>query len=436
MLKEYTRETFLQQFRRRDFDDYPEELAAVRQILAAVREAGDEAGLAYTERFDQARLTALEVSAAEFAAAEAAVEPESKAILQQAAENIAAYHRRQLQQSWVEYGADGIILGQRITALDRVGAYVPGGAAAYPSSVLMTVVPARIAGVREVVMVTPPQADGSVNPYTLVAAGIAGVDAVYKCGGAQAIAALAYGTASIPRVDKIVGPGNLYVTLAKREVAGIVGIDMLAGPSEVVVVADETARADFVAADLLAQAEHDPLAAAYCVTTSARLAAELPAEVNRQCAALPRRTVIEQALRAQGALVTVENLSQALEIVNLLAPEHLELHLADPWSVMGSIRHAGAIFVGSFTPESLGDYWAGPNHVLPTAGAARFSSVLSVDDFCKRTSLLAYSPQALLKCAAAVEKLAAVEGLAAHGQAVTKRREFLAQEKAKHHPTN
>jgi histidinol dehydrogenase len=284
--------------------------------------------------------------------------------------------------------------------------------------------------------VTPPQADGSVNPYTLVAAGIAGVDAVYKCGGAQAIAALAYGTASIPRVDKIVGPGNLYVTLAKREVAGIVGIDMLAGPSEVVVVADETARADFVAADLLAQAEHDPLAAAYCVTTSARLAAELPAEVNRQCAALPRRTVIEQALRAQGALVTVENLSQALEIVNLLAPEHLELHLADPWSVMGSIRHAGAIFVGSFTPESLGDYWAGPNHVLPTAGAARFSSVLSVDDFCKRTSLLAYSPQALLKCAAAVEKLAAVEGLAAHGQAVTKRREFLAQEKAKHHPTN
>jgi histidinol dehydrogenase len=436
MLKEYTRETFLQKFRRRDFDDYPEELAAVRQILAAVREAGDEAVLAYTERFDQARLTALEVSAAEFAAAEAAVEPESKAILQQAAENIAAYHRRQLQQSWVEYGADGIILGQRITALDRVGAYVPGGAAAYPSSVLMTVVPARIAGVREVVMVTPPQADGSVNPYTLVAAGIAGVDAVYKCGGAQAIAALAYGTASIPRVDKIVGPGNLYVTLAKREVAGIVGIDMLAGPSEVVVVADETARADFVAADLLAQAEHDPLAAAYCVTTSARLAAELPAEVNRQCAALPRRTVIEQALRAQGALVTVENLSQALEIVNLLAPEHLELHLADPWSVMGSIRHAGAIFVGSFTPESLGDYWAGPNHVLPTAGAARFSSVLSVDDFCKRTSLLAYSPQALLKCAAAVEKLAAVEGLAAHGQAVTKRREFLAQEKAKHHPTN
>ena len=371
MLKEYTRETFLQQFRRRDFDDYPEELAAVRQILAAVREAGDEAVLAYTERFDQARLTALEVSAAEFAAAEAAVEPESKAILQQAAENIAAYHRRQLQQSWVEYGADGIILGQRITALDRVGAYVPGGAAAYPSSVLMTVVPARIAGVREVVMVTPPQADGSVNPYTLVAAGIAGVDAVYKCGGAQTIAALAYGTASIPRVDKIVGPGNLYVTLAKREVAGIVGIDMLAGPSEVVVVADETARADFVAADLLAQAEHDPLAAAYCVTTSARLAAELPAEVNRQCAALPRRTVIEQALRAQGALVTGENLSQALEIVNLLAPEHLELHLADPWSVMGSIRHAGAIFVGSFTPESLGDYWAGPNHVLPTAGAAR-----------------------------------------------------------------
>lgn len=433
MLKEFVTATFLQQFRRRGFADYPEELVAVRQILTAVRRTGDTAVLSYTEQFDQAKLTSLLVSPEEFAAAEALVEPETRAVLAEAAENIAAFHRRQIQQSWIDYGANGIISGQRITAIERVGVYVPGGAAAYPSSVLMTVIPARIAGVSEVVMVTPPQADGSVTPSTLVAAKLAGVDAVYKCGGAQAIGGLAYGTASIRRVDKIVGPGNLYVTLAKREVAGLVGIDMLAGPSEVLVVADETARTEFVAADLLSQAEHDPLAAAYCVTTSARLAAELPAELQRQCAALPRQAIAKQSLTTQGALVKVETLAEALEIVNLLAPEHLELQLAEPWEFVGKVRHAGAIFVGAYTPEPIGDYWAGPNHVLPTAGAARFSSVLSVDDFIKRTSVLSYSPAALLECAPAVERLAAVEGLTAHGNAIVRRREFLEQEKGKCH---
>ena len=429
MLKQFNKTTFLRQFKRRSFDDYHEELEAVRQILASVRKEGDAAVLASTERFDGAKLTSLKVSPAEFAAAEKFVEPEMKAILQQAADNIASYHRRQMPQSWVEYGADGIVLGQRITAINRVGVYVPGGGAAYPSSVLMTAIPARIAGVREIVMVTPPQADGSVNPYTLAAAQIAGIKAVYKCGGAQAVGALAYGTESIPPVDKIVGPGNLYVTLAKREVAGVVGIDMLAGPSEILVVADETARTEFVAADLLSQAEHDPLAASFCVTTSARLAEELPAELSRQCELLERKEIIKQSLTTQGALVIVENLDEALEIVNLLAPEHLELLVSDPWSVLGKVRHAGAVFLGAYTPEPIGDYWAGPNHVLPTNGSGRFTSVLTVDDFLKKTSLLSYSPQALLECAQAVEKLAAVEGLTAHGNAVAKRRELLEQKK-------
>ena len=425
MLKQFNKTTFLRQFKRRSFDDYHEELEAVRQILASVRKEGDAAVLASTERFDGAKLTSLKVSPAEFAAAEKFVEPEMKAILQQAADNIASYHRRQMPQSWVEYGADGIVLGQRITAINRVGVYVPGGGAAYPSSVLMTAIPARIAGVREIVMVTPPQADGSVNPYTLAAAQIAGIKAVYKCGGAQAVGALAYGTESIPPVDKIVGPGNLYVTLAKREVAGVVGIDMPAGPTEILVVADDTARTDFVAADLLSQAEHDPLAAAYCVTTSARLAAELPEELKRQCSKLQRKEIAAASLKNQGALVKVNTLDEAVEIVNLLAPEHLELQVADPWALLGKVRHAGAIFIGAFTPEPVGDYWAGPNHVLPTAGTGRFASVLSVDDFLKRSSILYYPPELLLQKAKKIECLAEVEGLQAHSRAVSIRREYL-----------
>lgn len=427
MLREFDSKAFRKNFVRRGFDDFPQELAAVRAIIADVRENGDQAVLTYTKRFDGAGLQQLRVGDEAFAAAEALVEPEVRAALEQAAQNITAFHKRQLQNSWLDVRPDGIALGQRVSAVEKAGAYVPGGGAAYPSSVLMTVIPARVAGVQDVFVVTPPNAEGTINPYILVAAKIAGADAVYACGGAQAVAALAYGTETIPRVDKIVGPGNIYVTLAKREVSGIVGIDMLAGPSEVLVVADESARPDFVAADLLSQAEHDPLAAAYLVTTSRRVAAEVQNELQRQCAALERCDVAQASLRDQGALIVVDTLDEAFAIVNLLAPEHLELQLAEPWEALGKVQHAGAVFIGAYTPEPVGDYWAGPNHVLPTAGAGRFSSVLSVDDFIKKTSIIYYPPQALLQAARQIEGLARVEGLQAHSRAVSIRREFLEQ---------
>ena len=430
MLREYDGKTFGETFTRRGFDDFPEAMATVRTILADVQKRGDAAVLAYTARFDGVELDTLLVSEEEFAAAEAAVDPQVRESLVQAAENIRAFHRRQVQNSWLEHQADGVALGQRVTAVERAGAYVPGGGAAYPSSVLMTVIPARVAGVTEVVLVTPPQAGGQLNPYTLVAAKIAGADAVYKCGGAQAVGALAYGTETVSKVDKIVGPGNLYVTLAKREVSGMVGIDMLAGPSEVLVLADDTARADFVAADLLSQAEHDALAASYCVTTSRRLAEDVQKELARQCAELERCDVAEMSLREQGAMVLVESLEEGLALVNQLAPEHLELQLADPWQALGKVRNAGAVFMGAYTPEPVGDYWAGPSHVLPTAGAGRFSSVLTVDDFVKKTSVIYYPPQALLQAAKKIEALARVEGLSAHGQAVKIRREYLEQERS------
>ncbi|MBS4029979.1 MAG: histidinol dehydrogenase [Clostridiales bacterium] len=425
MLRTFSGAAFRRQFTRRGFDDYPGILASVRDIIADVRKNGDRAVLAYTETFDKTTLTALQVSEEEFALAEAAVEPAVRESLARAAANIASFHKKQLRNSWLEHYEDGVVLGQRVTPVDRAGVYVPGGGAAYPSSVLMTVIPARVAGVRDVILVTPPRPDGSINPYTLVAANIAGADAVYKCGGAQAVAALAYGTETIPAADKIVGPGNLFVTLAKREVSGVVGIDMLAGPSEVLVLADDSARADFVAADLLSQAEHDPLAAAYCITTSQRLAEELVAELTKQCTALDRCDVAQKSLQNQGALVLVDSLDEGLEIVNILAPEHLELHLTEPWAVLEKIRNAGAIFVGAYTPEPVGDYWAGPSHVLPTSGAGRFSSPLSVDDFIKKSSVICYPPEALLHSAAEIESLARIEGLTAHGRAVKIRREHL-----------
>jgi histidinol dehydrogenase len=417
--------SFRKSFSRRTFADYPLELSRVREIIGSVRLKGDGAVCKFTAEFDGTAPDRLRVSEEEFDSAERLVAGEFRTLLSEAAHNIAAFHRRGLLKSWQERGSEGVILGERVTALDRVGAYVPGGGAAYPSSVLMTVIPAKVAGVREVVVTTPPGAGGQINPYTLMAARLAGADAVYKCGGAQAIAALAYGTETIPAVDKIVGPGNLYVTLAKREVAGIVGIDMLAGPSEVLVLADDTARADFVAADLLAQAEHDVLSAAYCVTVSRRLADELPVELEKQCARLARGSVAGQALAGQGALVLAQDLAEALDVVNMLAPEHLELHLADPWQALEKVRHAGAVFVGAYTPESLGDYWAGPNHVLPTAGSARFYSPLSAADFQKRSSIIHYPAACLPGAALAVETLAAAEGLTAHGLAVKIRREHL-----------
>lgn len=400
----------------------------MREILADVRLRGDQAVLEYTRKYDGAVLQTPALLKEEFAAARKAADPAVLSILARAAENIRAFHNRQRRESWLEEKEDGVILGQRFTPLERVGAYVPGGGAAYPSSVLMTIIPARVAGVKEVVLVTPPNKDGKLNPYTLAAAEIAGADAVFKCGGAQAVGALAYGTETIPKIDKIVGPGNIYVTLAKREVSGIVGTDMPAGPSEVLVLADDTACTAYVAADLLSQAEHDPMAAAYCVTTSPRLAGELAAELERQCAALERSSIIQRSLTAQGAIVLVETLEEGLDIVNFLAPEHLELHLADPWQALDGVVNAGAIFIGPYTPEPVGDYWAGPNHVLPTAGAARFSSVLSVDDFQKTSSVIFYPPQALLRAAGNIETLAAVEGFSAHAAAVKKRRVYLEQE--------
>ncbi len=423
MLREFDGKSFLSHFTRRGFDDYPAQLSAVREIISEVRRRGDEAVLELTARFDNVRLQSLRVTEAEFAAAEEEVETAVRENLRLAAENIAAFHRRQLQKSWLESRDDGVTLGQLVRALDRVGAYVPGGGAAYPSSVLMTVIPARVAGVREVVLATPPQPDGRINPYILVAARIAGADAVYKCGGAQAIAALAYGTETIPRADKIVGPGNIYVTLAKREVLGSVGIDMLAGPSEVLVLADKSASADYVAADLLSQAEHDELAAAYCITDDSELAAGVQDELRRQCALLPRAATAQKSLAGQGALILVNSIEEGMAIANELAPEHLELHLADPWSWLDKITNAGAVFVGPYTPEAVGDYWAGPNHVLPTSGAARFSSPLSVEDFIKKSSVIHYPKQAFLAAAESIESLAAVEGLHAHGLSVKLRRD-------------
>jgi histidinol dehydrogenase len=434
VLREYDGKTFRKTFKRRGFDDYPEALGVVREIIAGVRARGDQAVLELTERFDGARLESLRVSDEEFARAEALVDPQVRRSLEQAAENIRVFHSRQRQNSWADGHPDGVVLGQRVTAVERAGAYVPGGGAAYPSSVLMTVIPARVAGVTEVVVATPPQATGEVNPYILVAAKIAGADAVFKCGGAQAVAALAYGTESVPKVDKIVGPGNLYVTLAKREISGVAGIDMLAGPSEVLVVADEWARADFVAADLLSQAEHDPLAAAYCVTTSKALADAVQDELARQCKELDRCAVAEQSLREQGAMVLVETLDEAMEIVNFLAPEHLELQVEKPWEALELVKNAGAVFLGAYTPEPVGDYWAGPNHVLPTAGAARFSSVLSVDDFVKKTSVIYYPQEVFLRSAKAIEQIAGVEGLDAHARAVKVRREYLEQQNSTEEP--
>ncbi len=422
MLKVYDGEAFLREFWRRGFDGYPEETAKVREIIAEVRRSGDQAVLKFTRHFDGADLGTLEVSAAEMAAAESAVSPALREAITRAADNIAAFHRRQLRGSLMCREDSGVVLGQLVRPLDRVGAYVPGGGASYPSSVLMTVIPAGVAGVKEVVVATPPRPDGGVDPYVLFAAKKAGAVRIFRCGGAQAVAALAYGTETIPRVDKIVGPGNLYVTLAKKEVAGTVGIDMLAGPSEVLVLADDSARADFIAADLLAQAEHDALAAAWCVTTSRRLIQELPAEVERQCAALKRSRTAGAALRSQGALVLAADLEAAVQIVNKIAPEHLELHLADPWPWLDRIQNAGAVFVGGYTPEPVGDYWAGPSHVLPTGGAARFSSPLNVDDFVKKISVIHYTETALAAAADHIEALAAVEGLEAHGRAVSIRR--------------
>ena len=392
----------------------------VKEIVRRVRAEGDAALFDYTARFDKAALTAetVQVSREEIEQAYRAASPAWIDAMREAARRIAAFHEKQKQNTWIDF-QPGIALGQKITPLNRVGVYVPGGTAAYPSSVLMNIIPARVAGVKEIVMVTPPGADGHVSyPLTLAAADIAGADRIFKVGGAQAIAALAFGTESIPRVDKITGPGNIYVTVAKREVFGHVGIDMVAGPSEVLVVADESADPRWVAADLLSQAEHDPLAAAILVTDSETLAGQVDAELLRQTALLPRRDVVEKSLAAYGTIVVCPDLNECAAIVNAIAPEHCELFVREPYALLPNIDNAGAIFLGAWSPEPLGDYLAGPNHVLPTSGTARFFSPLSVDDFVKKSSIICATKEELESVSEQVMLLARREGLDAHANAV------------------
>ncbi|MGN1019337.1 MAG: histidinol dehydrogenase [Aristaeellaceae bacterium] len=394
--------------------------ARVKEIVARVRQEGDAALFDYTRRFDHADITAdtVQVTREEIDAAYAAASPEWLEAMREAARRITAFHEKQKQNTWIDF-QPGIALGQKITPLQKVGVYVPGGTAAYPSSVLMNVLPAKVAGVEEIVMVTPPGRDGGVSyPLALAAADIAGVDRIFKVGGAQAVAALAFGTESIPRVDKITGPGNIYVANAKREVFGHVGIDMVAGPSEVLVIADASADPRHVAADLLSQAEHDPLAAAILVTDSEALACAVDEELARQTALLPRQEVIRQSLGAYGTIVVAGSLAECADIANRIAPEHLELSVEAPYALLPLIRNAGAIFLGHYSPEPLGDYLAGPNHVLPTSGTARFFSPLSVDDFVKKSSIICCTREELEAVSDQVMLLARQEGLDAHANAV------------------
>jgi histidinol dehydrogenase len=399
--------------------------ATVREVLQTVRRQGDKALLHYTEEFDQKILTLdeLRVSGSELDAAYQQVSKELLDAIQFARQQIEAFHRQRTPKSWVQFGEDDIVLGKRFTPVDRAGLYVPGGKASYPSTVLMNAVPAQVAKVPRIVMVTPPGPDSKVNPAVLVAAQEAGVQEIYRVGGAQAIAALAYGTETIPKVDVITGPGNIYVTLAKKLVYGTVGIDSLAGPSEVLIIADGAANPVHIAADLLAQAEHDTLAAAILLTTDSALARQVVAEVERQLVNHPRRTLTEKAIAHYGVVVVVDSLEAAAQLSNEFAPEHLELEVAEPWDLLEKIRHAGAIFLGCSTPEAVGDYLAGPNHTLPTSGAARYASALGVETFMKHSSLIQYSPTALQKVAGAIQVLTLAEGLPSHGDSVRLRTE-------------
>ena len=392
--------------------------AAVTEILEQVRTRGDEAVMDYTRKFDgvDAPLRCIEREELQTLAADCS--PAVYGALERAAANIADFHRRQVQQSWLTTKEDGTILGQRIRGLERVGIYVPGGTAAYPSSVLMNAIPARIAGVKEIVMVTPPPKNGGFNADVMAAAYIAGVDRVFLCGGAQAIAALAYGTATVPKVDKIVGPGNIFVATAKRLTYGLVDIDMIAGPSEILILADETAEPSYLAADLLSQAEHDRLASAILLTTSEEVAAHTAAELQRQTAALPRADIVRESLENYGAILVCRSMDEAVDFANRLAPEHLEVMCDDPMSYVGRLDNAGSVFLGKYSPEPLGDYYAGPNHVLPTSGTARFFSPLSVDSFIKKSSFISYNRAALTAAKDDIVAIAEAEGLHAHANSI------------------
>lgn len=396
---------------------------AVLQIIKNVREKKDLALFSYTEKFDRVMITeeTIQVTEEEIAEAYEMVDEHLIEIIRKALKNIREYHEKQVRNSWFDSKPDGTLLGQKITPLSRVGVYVPGGKAVYPSSVLMNIVPAKTAGVEQIIMTTPPGKDGKVYPVTLVAAKEAGVDAIYKVGGAQAIAAMAYGTESIQKVDKIVGPGNIFVALAKKAVYGHVSIDSIAGPSEILVLADETANPHFVAADLLSQAEHDEMASAILVTTSEKLAEEVSKEVDGFLSSLSRREIIQKSLDHYGYLLVADSMEDAIDIANEIASEHLEIVTKNPFDIMTRIRNAGAIFLGEYSSEPLGDYFAGPNHVLPTNGTAKFFSPLSVDDFIKKSSIISYSKEALEKIHTDIEDFAKAENLTAHANSIAVR---------------
>ena len=395
--------------------------AVVRDILQNVKENGDKALFDYCEKFDHAVLSELQVTKAEIDEALTLVEPRFLDILEKAAANIRRFHQRQVRNSFILNDTDGVVIGQKVIPVDRAGLYVPGGTAAYPSTVLMDAIPAKIAGVKTVVMVTPPNKEGKVNPVILAAAHTAGIDRIFKVGGAQAIAALAFGTESIPKVDKIVGPGNAFVAEAKKQVFGTVSIDMIAGPSEILIVADGESNPRHVAADLLSQAEHDKLASAVLVTDSLALAGQVQQELERQIPLLARAEIARASIDNNGKIIVADDLMRAIDIANELAPEHLELCVAQPFDYLDKIRHAGSVFMGRYCPEALGDYFAGPNHTLPTGGTAKFSSPLSVDDFVKKTQYTYYTKEALARVAEDVACFAVQEGLTGHAKSALSR---------------
>lgn len=419
-LTEETKKNILNDLLKRSPNNYGTYVATVQEIVDHVAKEGDKAVFAYTEKFDHAHITAetVKVTQAEIDAAYQEIEPELLAVIRKALVNIREYHEKQKQYSWFDSKPNGTILGQKVTALSRVGVYVPGGKAVYPSSVLMNIVPAKVAGVGSIIMTTPCNAEGKVCATTLVAACEAGVDAIYKVGGAQAIAALAYGTQSIPSVDKIVGPGNIFVALAKKAVNGFVGIDSIAGPSEILVLADETANPRYVAADLLSQAEHDELASAILVTTSEALADKVSAEIDKFVKQLSRKDIITKSLDNFGYMLVADTMEDALDAVNQIASEHLEIVTKNPFEVMTKVQNAGAIFMGEYSSEPLGDYFAGPNHVLPTNGTAKFFSPLSVDDFIKKSSIIYYSREALEPIHKDIIAFAEAEQLTAHANSI------------------
>lgn len=415
-----TKKDILNDLLKRSPNNYSQYENTVNEIIDSVRKNGDRAIFDYTLKFDKYALSEdnIKVTREEIEEAYTILDAGLVEVIRKSAENIRAFHAKQLRNSWFDAKEDGTILGMKITPIARAGVYVPGGKAAYPSSVLMNVIPAKVAGVSEIIMTTPPGADGKVNPGTLVAADIAGVDTIYKVGGAQAIAAMAFGTASIPKVDKITGPGNIFVALAKKAVYGYVSIDSIAGPSEILVLADETANPRYVAADLLSQAEHDELASAILITTSKELAEAVSEQVDLFTAELSRKEIITKSLENYGYILLAENMSDAIEAVNEIASEHLEILTSNPFEVMTRIKNAGAIFMGQYASEPLGDYFAGPNHILPTNGTAKFFSPVNVDDFIKKTSIISYSREALEKVHKDIETFAESEGLTAHANSV------------------